>query len=216
MTELILHNYFRSSTSVRVRVALNLKGLPYTYVGCALKEGAQSAPAFLAKNPQGLVPALEVPGGEVLTQSMAILEWLEETHPAPPLLPEGAEDRARVRALSYMIACEIHPLNNLRVLKSLTARFGADQDAVADWFRTWVDATMAPLEAMIAGDPRSGRFVHGDAPGMADICIYAQVWNNRRFAVDMTPYPAIARVFAACDALPAFANAAPPVQPDAE
>lgn len=216
MNEMILHNYFRSSTSVRVRAALNLKGLPYGYVGCALKEGAQSAPAFLAKNPQGLVPALELPGGEVLTQSLAIMEWLEDTHPAPALLPAGATDRARVRAISYMIACEIHPLNNLRVLKSLTSRFGADQAAVADWFRTWVETTFAPLEAMLEGDPRTGRFVHGDAPGMADICIYAQVWNNRRFAVDMTPYPVIGRIFDACEGLEAFKRAAPPVQPDAD
>jgi maleylpyruvate isomerase len=115
-----------------------------------------------------------------------------------------------------MIACEIHPLNNLRVLKALGLRFGADEAAVADWFRTWVTATFAPLEAMLAGDPRTGTFVHGDAPGMADICIYAQVWNNRRFAVDMAPYPVIGQIFAACEALDAFTRAAPPVQPDAD
>jgi maleylpyruvate isomerase len=188
----------------------------YGYAPLDLRTGAQLAPAFFATSPQGLVPALTRPGAEVLTQSMAILEWLEERHAAPPLLLKGVADRARVRALAYTVACEIHPLNNLRVLKGLGTRFGADEAAVADWFRHWVDVTFSPLEAMLAANPRIGTFVHGETPGLADICLYAQVCNNRRFAVDMAAYPMITRIFDACHALAPFADAAPPAQPDAD
>ena len=211
-----LHNYFRSSSSTRLRAALNLKGLPYDYVAHHLPSGGHRAPDFLALNPAGLVPALELDDGTVLTQSLAIMEWLDEAHPeAPALLPKGALARARVRSLGYMIALEIHPINNLRVLKYLESDYGADEAGKAKWVRHWVDTTFAPLERRLAISPETGRYCHGDTPGFADCCLYAQIWNNRRFGVDMAPYPTIARIFAALDALPAFRDAAPANQPDA-
>ncbi|HHZ08406.1 MAG TPA: maleylacetoacetate isomerase [Rhizobiales bacterium] len=213
---LVLHSYFRSSTSTRLRAALNLKGLAYDTVAWHLRKGEQRSAAYLAKNPQGLVPALELWDGTVLTQSLAIIEYLEEAHPEPPLLPVGPVDRARVRAIAYAVACEIHPVNNLRILDYLRSEFGADDAAVTAWFRHWVAATFAPLEAMLASDPGTGRFCRGDRPGLADICLYAQVLNNRRFGIDMEPYPTIRRIFDACAALPAFIAAAPENQPDAE
>lgn len=213
---LILHSYFRSSTSIRLRAALNLKGLAYDTVAWHLRKGEQRSAAYLAKNPQGLVPALELWDGTVLTQSLAIIEYLDEAHPEPPLLPRAPVDRARMRAMAYAVACEIHPVNNLRILDYLRSEFGADDAAVATWFRHWVAATFGPLEAMLAADPRTGRFCHSDTPGLADICLYAQVLNNRRFGVDMEPYPTIRRIFDACAALPAFVRAAPENQPDAE
>ncbi|SET29480.1 maleylacetoacetate isomerase [Oceanicella actignis] len=220
MTELILHSYFRSSTSTRLRAALNLKGLEARYVAHHLVRDEHRDPAFLAINPQGLLPALELrgaPGGDVaLTQSLAIIEWLDETWPDPPLLPADPLGRARVRALSQAIACEVHAVNNLRVLRRLREQFGADDAAVAAWFRHWVAETLAPLERMLRDDPRTGAFCHGDAPGMADLCLYAQVLNNRRFDVNMAPYPTIMRIFDACEAVPEIARAAPANQPDAE
>ncbi len=216
MTGLVLHNYFRSSTSTRLRAALNLKGLAYDYVAHHLRKGEHRSADYLALNPQGLVPALVLEDGTVLTQSLAIIEYVDETVPEPPLLPATAVDRARVRALAYAIACEVHPVNNLRVLGYLKSAFGADDEASAVWFRHWVDETFAPLEKMLADDPRTGRFCHGDTPGLADVCLYAQVLNNRRFKVDMTRYPTIGRIFDACAALPQFAQAAPENQPDAE
>lgn len=216
MTRPVLHNYFRSSTSTRLRAALNLKGIAYDYASYHLRKGEQHDAAYLAKNPQGLVPALELEDGTVLTQSLAIIEYLDESHPEPPLLPAGAGERARVRALAYAIACEIHPLNNLRVLGHLRVAFGADDQAVTAWFRHWVIETFVPVETILARDPATGRFCHGDTPGLADLCLFAQVLNNRRFDVDMAPYPTISRIFDACMALPAFADAAPARQPDAE
>ncbi len=216
MSGLVLHNYFRSSTSVRLRAALNLKGLAYDYVAHHLRKGEHRAPGFLAVNPQGLVPAVVLEDGSTLVQSLAIIEYLDETHPEPPLLPRDPLDRARVRALAYAIACEIHPVNNLRILAYLKSTFGADEAATHAWFRHWVAETFAPLEAMLAGDARTGRFCHGDTPGLADLCLYAQVINNRRFGVDMAPYPTIGRIFEACQAVPALADAAPDRQPDAE
>ncbi|MDH3388323.1 MAG: maleylacetoacetate isomerase [Gammaproteobacteria bacterium] len=212
---LILHNFFRSSTSTRLRAALNLKGLAYDYVGYALKAGDAETPAYLRLNPQGLVPSLELADGTVLIQSLAIMEWLEERYPEPALLPPDPLQRARVRALAGAIALDIHPLNNLRVLGYLKDRLGADENAVADWFRHWVDTTFAPLEQMLATSPATGLFCHGDTPGYADCCLYAQVWNNRRFAVDMSRYPVISRIFEACDGIDAFTRAAPMNQPDA-
>lgn len=210
-----LHNYFRSSTSTRVRVALNLKGLEAEYLSYALLKEEHKSAAYLAANPQGLVPALELDDGTVLTQSLAILEWLDEVHPTPALLPESPADRARVWALAYMIACEVHPVNNLRLLGYIRQEFGADDAAVRRWFTHWVDTTFGPLETMLAGSDDTGAFCHGDVPGLADICLYAQVWNNRRFEVDMSGYPVISRIFETCDALDAFSRAAPPNQPDA-
>jgi maleylpyruvate isomerase len=216
MAEIILHNYFRSSTSFRVRVALNLKNLPYEYQSYHLRKGEQQSEAMLSLNPQGLVPALELLDGTVLTQSMAIMEWLDETHPKPPLLPDTAAGRARVRSIAQMIACEIHPINNLRVLEALKSRFGADDDAVEDWFRTWVTTTFSPLEARLATDAETGQFCHGDTPSIADICLVAQVFNNLRFNIDMTPYPTISTIHERCMALEAFDKAKPALQPDAE
>ena len=211
-----LHNYFRSSASIRVRAALNLKGLDYVYAGHALRKGEHRTPEFLELNPQGLVPALVLADGTVLTQSLAIIDYLDTTLPDPPLLPRAAKDRARVRALAYAVACDIHPVNNLRVLQFLQTRFGADESAVADWFRHWVGETFQPLETMLAGSARTGRFCHGDGPTLADICLFAQVVNNRRFGVDMAAYPVIERIFDACIALPAFERSLPEHQPDAE
>jgi maleylpyruvate isomerase len=208
-----LHNFFRSSTSTRVRVALNLKGLAYDYVPYVLRDGQTRTPEYLAKNPQGLVPTLEREDGSFLTQSMAIIEWLDETHPNPPLLPADADGRARVRALSQLIACEVHPLNNLRVLQHLQQAFRADEAAQKDWFTYWLTLSFDALETQLAQTPST--YCHGDTPTMADICLYAQVWNNHRFAIPTETWPTIARIFAELDTIPAFRNAAPPAQPDA-
>ncbi len=212
---LTLHNFFRSSTSTRLRAALNLKGLEYDYVAYKLRAGETRTPAYLDKNPQGLVPSLELEDGTVLTQSLAIIEWLEESHPSPALLPGDALGRARVRSLSCMIACEIHPLNNLRVLGYLADPLGADEEAVATWFRHWVSTTFDALESELARSPATGRYCHGDTPGMADLCLHAQVWNNRRFAIEPSAWPTLNRIFEALEQIPAFAEAAPPRQPDA-
>lgn len=211
-----LHNFYRSSTSTRLRAALNLKGLNYEYLAYALRKGDHRSAEFLAINPAGLVPVLELGDGTVLTQSLAIIEWLDETYSEPPLLPEDPAARARVRALAYMVACEIHPLNNLRVLNRLGAQFDAGDDAVAQWFVHWVTATFDPLEAMLADSRETGRFCHGDAPTLADICLYAQIWNNRRFSIPLETWPTIARIFTELEGLQAFRDAAPPNQPDAE
>lgn len=216
MSEIVLHNYFRSSTSYRVRIALNLKGLGYEYVARHLRHGGNRAPDYLAINPQGLVPAMVWSDGTVIAQSLAIMEFLDETVPEPPLLPADPHGRARVRMLSQMIACDIHPVNNLRILNALRGRYGADDTEIADWFRHWVNETFQPLEKILSQSPQTGGFCHGDTPGMADICLVAQVANNARFNVDMSPYPTICRIRDACMELPAFANAAPARQPDAE
>lgn len=213
---MILHNYFRSSTSVRLRAALNLKGIPFAYVAYHLRKAEHRSADYLSLNPQGLVPALELPNGQILTQSLAIIEYLDEVYPDPPLLPKEPVDRARVRALSQAVACDIHPINNLRVLAYLRKQFGAQDEAVAQWFRHWVIETFSPLETLLAKDGRTGRFCHGDRPGLADLCLYAQVLNNQRFEIDMQPYPTIWRIYEACAAMPAFAAAAPDRQPDAE
>jgi maleylpyruvate isomerase len=216
MSRVVLHNYFRSSTSYRVRIALAMKGIGYDYVAHHLRLGQQRAPEFLKVNPQGLVPSLVWEDGAVLSQSLAILEFLDETVPEPPLLPADPHGRARVRMLAQMIACEIHPVNNLRILNALKSRFGADENMAADWFRHWVKETFEPLEKILAGSRDTGQFIHGQSPTIADICLVPQVANNARFKVDMAPYPTISRVYDACMALPAFADAAPARQPDAE
>ncbi|MDF0599896.1 maleylacetoacetate isomerase [Psychromarinibacter sp. C21-152] len=212
---LTLHNYFRSSTSTRLRAALNLKGLDYDYKAYALLKKETQTPDFLARSPAGLVPVLELDDGTALSQSLAIIEYLEEEYPDPPLLPADARGRARVRALAYMIACEVHPLNNLRVLQYLATQFDQDDQGKAAWFNHWVHQTFRPLEALLADSPETGRYCHGDTPGLADCCLYAQIWNNRRFKVDSSPYPTIERIFAALDELEPFRKAAPPEQPDA-
>lgn len=214
MTSYVLHNFFRSSASYRVRAALSLKDLDYEYRSYVLRNGEQRGDAYLALNPQGLVPTLETPQG-ALSQSLAILEWLDEAHPEPPLLPADPWARARVRSLAHAIALDVHPLNNLRVLQYIQQVFGADDAAVAVWFRHWVAEAFAAVETRLAGEPETGRYCHGDTPGMADLCLAAQVVNNRRFDVDMTPYPAINRVFDALMGLRAFEAALPENQPDA-
>lgn len=212
---LTLHNYFRSSTSTRLRIALNLKGLAYDYKGYALLEKQHKSEEFLERNPAGLVPVLELDDGTHLAQSLAIIEYLDETHPEPPLLPADAKGRARVRALSGMIACDLHPLNNLRVLQYLEREFGQGADGKARWFRHWVKEAFDPLEVMLSTSENTGIFCHGATPGLADICLYAQVWNNRRFDIGMDAYPTIERIFKELDKIDAFARAAPPLQPDA-
>ncbi|QPC92537.1 maleylacetoacetate isomerase [Mesorhizobium sp. INR15] len=216
MNDIVLHNYFRSSTSHRVRIALEMKGLTYKYVPHHLRHGEHLEPAYLAVNPQGLVPAMIWSDGTLLTQSLAIMEFLDETQPDPPLLPNDPLGRARVRMLAQMIACDIHPVNNLRVLTSLRALFGAGDEDVANWFRHWVNEGFLPLEKLLASSPETGTFCHGGTPGLADICLAAQVTSNTRFDVDLTPYPTIARINAACMSLPAFQKAAPKNQIDAE
>ncbi len=214
-----LHNYFRSSTSFRVRIALALKGLPYDYRSYQLRKGEQRSETYLALNPQGLVPTLELgddAGGAVLAQSLAIIEYLEEVCPEPALLPTDPLGRARVRGLAYAIACDIHPLNNLRVLQYLVGPLGHETAAQGEWFRHWVAVEFAALEKRLAGEPETGRFCHGDSPSLADLCLVPQVINGRRFDCDMAPYPTINRIHEACMAIPAFADSAPDRQPDAE
>ena len=216
MDGLVLQGYFRSSAAWRVRIALNLKGLGFATIARHLRKREQAAPDYVAKNPQGLVPALEVPGQGVLTQSMAIIEWLEETKPLPPLLPADPWGRARVRSLAQIVACDIHPIQNLRVLAYLKHELGQDQPAIDAFARHWIEAGLGALEARLAREAETGRFCHGDAPGLADLCLVPQLGNARRFGVDLAPYPTVLRIEAACAALPAFEDAAPERQPDAE
>lgn len=212
-----LYSYFRSSASFRVRIALRLKGLDFEYVPVHLTRGGgeQFSPAYRALNPAGLVPALEDDGG-VLTQSLAIIEYLEEKYPRPALLPAGAADRARVRALALSIACEIHPLNNLRVLGYLSKTLGVTDEAKNAWYRHWVETGLATVETLLAGDPRTGRYCHGDAPGMADVLLVPQIFNAQRFDCKLDHVPTVMRIHEACLQLPAFADSAPMKQPDAE
>jgi maleylacetoacetate isomerase len=209
-----LYTYFRSSAAFRVRIALNLKGLAYEPQFVHLAKGEHRKPEYAAVNPQGLVPALE-DGERLLTQSLAILEYLEETHPQPPLLPSDAFGRARVRSLSLLIACEIHPLNNLRTLRHLKQALGQTDEQVNAWYRHWIADGLAKLEAELRA-PATGRFCHGAAPGMADCCLVPQIFNAKRYQCDLAPYPTAMRVFDACMQLDAFARAQPDKQPDAE
>ena len=211
-----LYSYWRSSAAYRVRIGLNLKGLSYETVPVHLVRdgGEQHMPQFRAANPQGLVPVL-VHGSRTFRQSMAILEYLDETWPSPPLLPGVARERARVRALAQAVACEIHPLNNLRVLQHLENALGLDADARAQWVQHWIGEGFAAIEAMLAGHPSTGRFCEGDTPSLADCCLIPQVYNARRFKLDMAAYPTIERIEAECLALPAFDAARPENQPDA-
>jgi len=210
---LILHGYWRSSAAYRVRIALNLKGLDYDQVTYDLRQGAQGGPAYRAVNPRGLVPALEV-DDVVLTQSPAILEWLEDRYAEPPLLPQRLADRAVVRAMVAIIACDIHPLNNLRVLQQLRNQFTADADAERQWAAGWITSGFQALEGMIH---RYGRgFSFSDHPTLADCCLVPQVYSAARFGVDMTPFPSIRGTVAALNSLPAVADAHPDNQPDAD
>ena len=209
-----LHGYFRSSAAFRVRIALNLKGIEAEQVFVHLRKGEQKAAPYIGLNPHKLVPALEVDGG-VLTQSLAIIEYLDETHPEPPLLPGNPLGRARVRSLALAVACDIHPLNNLRVLQHLKA-MGHSQAEGDGWYRHWIAVGLEGLEAQLAGDPQTGRFCHGDAASLADVCLVPQMTNARRFDCDVSGYPTLRRIEEACLAVPAFADALPERQPDAE
>ncbi len=211
-----LYGYYRSSSSYRLRIALNLKGLAPEQSFIHLRKGDQFGEDYVKLNPQQQVPTLITDGGDALVQSPAILEWLEETYPEPPLLPADPIDRQRVRAIAAAVGCDIHPLGNLRVLKYVRDEFGQDEAGSFAWARHWVELGFTGIEAMLAGDGRTGRFCHGDAPTMADVYLVPQVFNSARFGVDMGKFPTIARIHAACNEVEAFAKAAPGVQPDAE
>ncbi|WEY39058.1 maleylacetoacetate isomerase [Paraburkholderia sp. SUR17] len=212
-----LYSYFRSSASYRVRIALNLKGLPYDYVPIHLLRGGgeQFSSAYRKLNHDAIVPTL-VDDGHALQQSLAIIEYLEETHPTPPLLPATAVDRAHVRSIALQIACEIHPLNNLRVLKYLKHTVGVTDDVKDAWYRHWVEAGFETLEARLAGDARTGKLCFGDTPTLADICLIPQVFNAQRFKVDTARFPTIQRIYDHATQLDAFERAAPGQQPDSE
>ncbi len=209
-----LYTYFRSSAAFRVRIALNLKGLAYEPVFVHLAKGEHRAAAYAKVNPQALLPTLELDDGTRLTQSLAIIEYLDEKHPQKPLLPKDAQERARVRSLSYLIASEIHPLNNLRVLQHLKRALNQSEDQVNAWYRHWIADGLAKLEAELASS--KGRFCHGDTPTMADCCLVPQIFNAKRYQSDLAPYPQTMRVFEACMHLEAFDRAQPSKQPDAE
>ncbi len=209
-----LYTYFRSSAAFRVRIALNLKGLEVEPAFVHLAKGEHRKPGYTAINPQALVPTLE-DAGRRLTQSLAIIEFLEESRPLPPLLPKEAFARARVRALSLLVACEIHPLNNLRVLQYLKRSLGQTEEQVNAWYRHWIAEGLAKLESGLS-DGGAGRFSHGDTPTMADCCLVPQVFNAKRYQCDTTAYPTVMRVHEECMKLDAFQRAQPGKQPDAE
>jgi maleylpyruvate isomerase len=211
-----LYDYFRSSAAYRVRIALNLKGLQAERAFIHLRKNAQREAEYLAVNPQGLVPALVADEGTVLTQSLAIIEYLEETHPAPPLLPATPAARARVRSIALDIACDIHPIDNLRVLRYLLHTVGTTEAQKDAWYNYWIDVGLEALETRLARDAATGRFCHGDTPTLADICLVPQLANARRVKLDLAPYPTLTRIEAACLELPAFDAAQPARQPDAE
>jgi maleylpyruvate isomerase len=209
-----LYSFFRSGTSHRLRIALNLKGVATDYVAVDLRVDEQQGDAFKSVNPQQMVPALDT-GKQVLIQSPAIIEWLEEKHPTPALLPAGPDDRAHVRALAAMVGCDIHPLNNRRVLQTLRKQFGANEDAINAWCATWISAGFDAYEALIAADTQRGRFSFGDTPTLADVYLIPQVESARRFKVDMARWPLISAIDKACGELEAFKKAVPMAQPDA-
>jgi maleylacetoacetate isomerase len=211
-----LYDYFRSSAAYRVRIALNLKGLAPEREFVHLRKGAQRGEDYLAVNPQGLVPALVTDDGTVLTQSLAIVEYLDETVPSPPLLPRAPIERARVRSLAQAIACDIHPIDNLRVLRYLLHTVGVEEAQKDAWYKYWIDVGLEALEIAVSRDPATGLFCHGDSPTLADVCLVPQLANARRVDMDLSPYPTLVRIEAECQQLPAFADAAPQRQPDFE
>jgi maleylacetoacetate isomerase len=221
MSDLTLHGYFRSSASYRVRIALALKKIPFDQAPVHLVRdgGEQLRPEYRSINPDGLVPSLtHVVDGEtnVLTQSLAIIEYLDELYPEPPMLPRTAFDRAFVRSVALQVACEIHPLNNLRVLKYLKETLGLSEQQKDAWYRRWIDHGFRSLESRLSTDPRVGKLIFGDAPTLADLCLVPQVWNARRFKVSLGDYPTIVRLADHAMSLDAFAAAEPSMQPDAE
>jgi maleylpyruvate isomerase len=212
-----LYSYFRSSAAYRVRIALNLKGLDYEYAPVHLLRdgGQQLKPEYRELNPDGIVPTF-VDGDDVLTQSLAIIEYLEETHPEPALLPRNPIDRAFVRSVALQVACEIHPVDNLRVLKYLKHELKVADEVKDAWYKHWIDSGFAALEKRLARDKRVDSLTFGDTPTIADLCIVPQVFNAQRFNIDLTPYPTIVRIAEAANQLDAFVKAAPAQQPDAE
>ena len=211
-----LYNYFRSSTSVRIRVALNIKGIEYEYIPLHLRKNEHKSEEYLKINPFGLVPTLKFPSGIQLFQSLAILEYLEEIYPNPSIMPINSIHKAKVRALAYSIALEIHPLNNLQTLNYLRSNFGAEDSNVIDWFSNWVHKVFLPLEKILNQDKDSGLYCFGDIPTIADICLFSQVVNNARFDIDMTSYPRINAIYKQCLSEENFVKALPKNQPDAE
>jgi maleylpyruvate isomerase len=209
-----LYNFFRSGTSHRLRIALNLKGLTYEYLPVDLRSEQHFGAEYKALNPQGLVPTLLV-DGRVLTQTPAILEWLEECHPDPALLPPDPDARARVRALAAIVGCDIHPLNNRRILESLRHEFKADEKAIDRWCATWITHGFDAIEVLLASDPQRGEFCFGSTPTLADVYLVPQVESARRFKVDIARWRRIQEIDEACGKLDAFWKAAPAVQPDA-
>lgn len=211
---MIFHGYFRSSAAYRLRIAMNLKGLGYEFRPVHLRRGDQKRGAYRALNPQGLVPALET-DGTVLIQSLAIIEWLDETRPEPPLLPADPMGRAHVRAFAQVIACDVHPLQNVRVLRYLKREYGQEQEGLDAWCRHWVGEGLAACEALAARGPET-EFAFGDRPGLADVCLVPQMFSADRFGLDTTRYPRLRVLRERCEALPAFADAHPETQPDFE
>ena len=209
---LTLYGYPLSSAAYRVRIALALKGVKVTSVNKQLRRGEHRQKDYLKINPQGFVPALTLEDGTTLTQSLAIIEWLEESYPLPPFLPADPNGRARVRSLCQLIACDIHPLNNLRVLQYLESTLQVAQAARDEWYRHWIAAGFTALEDALGRDHARGRFCFGDEPGMADLFLVPQMYNARRYSVDLTPYPRIVAIDSACAELPQFASAAPEKQ----
>ena len=212
-----LYTFFRSSASYRVRIVLNLKGLSYEQAPIHLRRGGgeQFTAAYKAVNPQALVPTLE-DGGRVLTQSLAIVEYLDEKYPQPPLLPSDPADRALVRSMALVIACEVHPIQNLRVLNHVKKEYNQTDDQVNRWAQHWIDLGLSALEQLIVAQPKRGKFCFGDTPTLADICLVPQLGNARRYGCDLTRYPTLQQIEKTCMALPAFSNAAPEKQPDSE
>jgi maleylacetoacetate isomerase/maleylpyruvate isomerase len=210
-----LYTFFRSSAAYRVRIALNLKGLAYESAPKALLKSEHRAADYLDLNPQGLIPALDV-GGDVLSQSLAIIEYLNDKYPDPPLLPPGPLERAHVRSMALAIACDIHPLNNLRVLNYLRSTCGQDDAGVNAWYRHWITEGFNGLEAQVRRRSTAQRYCHGDAASLADVLLVPQMFNARRFETDLTPFPTLTAISAHLESLPAFAAARPEVQPDAK
>ncbi len=211
-----LYSFFRSGTSHRLRIALNLKGLAYDQIPVDLRREEHLGAAYKAIHPQGLVPALRTDGDDgLLIQSPAIIEWLEERYPQPPLLPADPAGRARVRALAAIVGCDIHPVNNRRILEALRHDFGADEAAINRWCATWINTGFDAIEALLAADPQRGEFCYGHTPTLADVYLVPQVESARRFKLDIAHWPLIEAVDAACARLAAFRDAVPSAQPDA-
>ena len=213
--DLALYTYFRSSAAFRVSIALNLKGLKPEMHFVHLRKGEQHNEVYRRVNPLGLVPAL-VSDGDVIGQSLAIMEYLDEIAPEPPLMPKNAKAKARVRQIALGVACDIHPIANLRVLQYLKNKLGAGEEALLEWQQHWISAGFAALERLLVNDPATGKFCHGDSPTIADICLIPQITNARRMTLDLKPYPTLLRIEEAAYQMPAFVDARPENQPDAE